>query len=83
MLSVVVGVCINSICNYVRIANCTCVTVTVGITFGGGDGGRFDRGNMPGRALTKARLAPVGDGVCLRTLIGERDNFLRTSGSEF
>lgn len=38
---------------------------------------------MPGRALAKARLEPGGgDGVCLRTLIGERDNFLRTAGSE-
>lgn len=53
------------------------------VTFGGGDGGRFDRGNMPGRTLAKARLEPGGgDGVCLRTMIGERDVFLRTADSE-
>lgn len=53
------------------------------ITFGGGDGGRFDRGNIPGRALAKARLEPGGgDGVCLRTMIGERDVLRRTVVSE-
>lgn len=48
------------------------------LTFGGGDGGRFDRGNMSGRVLGKTRLiAGVGDAVCLRALIGERDALRR------
>lgn len=63
--------------------SCGNILTDMWITFGGGDGGRFDRGNIPGRALAKARLEPGGGvGVCLRTMIGERDVFLRTVGSE-